>query len=562
MSADPFIGPRPYAEADRDDFFGRSHQTEELVSMLTANRVVLLYAVSGAGKTSLLRAGLIPALVERSFQVFGPIRPKSPVPPPPSSPNVFVRSVMTELVDATGVNVDFTSSTSLVDVLAALPTETDAYGFRKARCLVLDQFEELLTAFPERWGDRQGFLEDLAAALEADSSLRVLLSIREDYLAQVERYAGVFPDGFGARYHLERFRHDDALAAIRGPLSRRGFRIADQAAGQLIGDLSQSRVDVGRGSTSVVVGEFVEPVHLQVVGRRLWHDAKEGAEEITVRDLDRLGGVDDCLTSYYEAAVSRAGRGSARVERRIRAAMESQFITASGTRASVFVSPKGTDQLSSAELADLEDAHLVRGEWRAGARWLEIAHDRLVEPIRNSNDRIRSTRRSRRLRRTAAAGGVALLAALVSVVLVGGGQDEALQAGPVVRPVLPVVVVRETASSPGTGPNGTVGKTKPRRPGSRAQHDRWGRRTALTVILASHDTLSAARSGVRLAERRGLHASVLYSTLHASLHPGYWVVFSGRFQTYGKTIARLNKAHALGFTDAQWSYVLPIGSKR
>ena len=146
--------------------------------------------------------------------------------------------------------------------------------------------------------------------------------------------------------------------------------------------------------------------------------------------------------------------------------------------------------------------------------------------------------------------------------MAGGLPREALRADRAVPVTVPVVVVRETASSPGTGANGTVGKTKPRRPASRAQHDRWGRRTALTVILASVDTLSAARSGVRLAKRRGLHASVLYSTLHASLHPGYWVVFSGRFQSYDKTIARLNKAHALRFTDAQWSYVLPIGSKR
>src|SRR5438046_1978177 len=73
--SEPYIGPRPFEENDRTVFFGRGREANELVSLLTAHPVVLLYAQSGAGKTSLIRAGLIPLLVdEEEFDVLPPMR--------------------------------------------------------------------------------------------------------------------------------------------------------------------------------------------------------------------------------------------------------------------------------------------------------------------------------------------------------------------------------------------------------------------------------------------------------------------------------------------------------
>ena len=71
----PYLGPRPYERADRPLFFGREREVRELLSLVVARRVVLLYASSGAGKTSLLNAGLLPLLEEEEgFQVFPPAR--------------------------------------------------------------------------------------------------------------------------------------------------------------------------------------------------------------------------------------------------------------------------------------------------------------------------------------------------------------------------------------------------------------------------------------------------------------------------------------------------------
>jgi hypothetical protein len=72
MSDSPFVGPRPFEKEDSDRFFGRTRETEELLSLIIAHRAVLVYAQSGAGKSSLLRAGVIKRLEDQQYQVCDP----------------------------------------------------------------------------------------------------------------------------------------------------------------------------------------------------------------------------------------------------------------------------------------------------------------------------------------------------------------------------------------------------------------------------------------------------------------------------------------------------------
>ena len=63
----PFVGPRPYKIGER--LFGRDRERLELLDLLIAERIVLLYSPSGAGKTSLVQAALVPALKDEAFTV-------------------------------------------------------------------------------------------------------------------------------------------------------------------------------------------------------------------------------------------------------------------------------------------------------------------------------------------------------------------------------------------------------------------------------------------------------------------------------------------------------------
>ena len=68
----PYVGPNPYTREDVEagrEFHGREWETGELLDLLVAKRIVLLYSPSGAGKTSLIQARLVPALEKEGFEV-------------------------------------------------------------------------------------------------------------------------------------------------------------------------------------------------------------------------------------------------------------------------------------------------------------------------------------------------------------------------------------------------------------------------------------------------------------------------------------------------------------
>src|ERR1043166_6601352 len=72
---EPYVGPRPFEEQDGQLFFGRDQEARELVSLIMAHPIVLLYAQSGAGKTSLVKAAVIGLLTnQEKFSVLPPMR--------------------------------------------------------------------------------------------------------------------------------------------------------------------------------------------------------------------------------------------------------------------------------------------------------------------------------------------------------------------------------------------------------------------------------------------------------------------------------------------------------
>ena len=63
----PYIGPRAFRTGEK--LFGRGHETAELMDLLIAERIVLMSSPSGAGKSSLINAGVIPIMRENGFKV-------------------------------------------------------------------------------------------------------------------------------------------------------------------------------------------------------------------------------------------------------------------------------------------------------------------------------------------------------------------------------------------------------------------------------------------------------------------------------------------------------------
>src|SRR5438552_2964884 len=95
----PYVGPRAFERDDQIVFFGREREISETRSLIIAEPVVVLYATSGAGKTSMINAGLIPTL-EQDYDVLSTGRLRSvseEVKPPPNIGNAYIFNAVAKL---------------------------------------------------------------------------------------------------------------------------------------------------------------------------------------------------------------------------------------------------------------------------------------------------------------------------------------------------------------------------------------------------------------------------------------------------------------------------------
>jgi hypothetical protein len=412
----PYVGPRPFDEEDAPLFFGREAEVRELVSRVVANRVVLFYAASGAGKTSLLNAGAIPLLRdEERFEVLPRARLRRLTGDQirrSDAQNVYALATMLNWTDyrADGKRLP---RNRLARFLKRLPQPRDERGRRVPRAIVFDQFEELFTVYPEQWEQRADYFAQLDEALRQDAHLRVVLSLREDYVALLDPYLDFIPTP--VRFRLERLGPDAALSATVGPLEATGRRFAPGVAEKLVSDLRTVFIDTGRGESAEVLGEFVEPVQLQVVCRNLCDALPADVDVVDADHVERFGDVDEVLSGLYAEAVMAAAKVGEIREGDLRTRLEQAFVTPMGTRGTVVVGHAEAGGIPIPAVEELERRYLLRGEYRARARWLELTHDRLIEPLRSSNEQFRAAARSR-FRRRVFAVGLALAAILGAVV--------------------------------------------------------------------------------------------------------------------------------------------------
>ncbi len=388
QSHNPYVGPRPFEREEKNLFFGREREISELQSLLTAHRTLLLYAASGAGKTSLLNAGLLPLMEQEGFEVLPIARVRGLIPGgvrPEDISNLYVFNTLMGWTEDEAAHKTLPRM-SLAEFLKTREHILDSEGFSAPRLIIFDQFEELFTLYQEHWKQRADFFHQVAEALEQDPVLRVLFVMREDYLASLDPYVSLLPERLRARYRLVRLRFEDACQAVEGPLKGSERSFADGVAARLVGELLKTKVQSVTGETVEAVGEYVEPVQLQIVCRNLWDSLPAEVTVITSGHLRSFGDVDEALKGFYENAVQKTISETDVKEEELRKWFAQELITPAGTRGTVYRGKEDTDGIPNAAVDILENEHILRGELRAGAHWYELTHDRLIEPIRNSNE--------------------------------------------------------------------------------------------------------------------------------------------------------------------------------
>lgn len=392
----PYVGPRTFSQQDGDRFFGREREARDLFALVVSERLTLFYAQSGAGKSSLINARLIPQLRQNGYAVLPTGRVSGELPQGVSEVgNIFIFNLFLSL-DQSGGDPRRFPRLPLTDFLAGLVSDdgqhyryeseaqAQAEGYVEApHVLIIDQFEELITSHPTRWPEREDFFRQLDQAMADDPLLWVVLIFREDYLAAIEPYAPLLTGKMRARFYMQRMDHVAALEAIQKPVAQAGRPFAPGVAESLVDNLRQVRVE---GQPQTQAGQFVEPVQLQVVCYQLWENLRgRPAGDITGRDLQELGNVDRALADFYEQALAKSLSGSEQSEPELREWFERQLITEAGTRGSVYRGKESTAGIATATADLLVNQFILRTENRAGGIWYELVHDRFVEPILQSN---------------------------------------------------------------------------------------------------------------------------------------------------------------------------------
>lgn len=384
----PYVGPRPFRA--KEAFFGRDREARNLRNTLLSGRIVLLHSPSGAGKTSLIQAQIVPDFEDDEFLICATVAPRFAalrvnLPPPTdlAVTNRYIFSVVNGLVGHLVSQAD-SAGMRLAQALDLYAGETPD---GKRQLLVIDQLEEILTTDP---GDTEGqkeFFRQLGEALNNDRRW-CLLAIREDYMGGLDRFQRYLPGQLRSTFRLNFLEASAAKVAIKRPAALVDVDFADDAVELLIHELQHVKATARDALTAEVNWPYIEPVLLQVICDGLWRklsDPEKGPElsVITKEDVEKFLPFNMALSAYYRKVVTAASRGVPETEKAVRGWIDQELISRDGLRRPTRSMPEVED--ADTVMRILAERYLIRDDPRPGGRWWELSHDLLVIPIRQDN---------------------------------------------------------------------------------------------------------------------------------------------------------------------------------
>ena len=156
--------------------------------------------------------------------------------------------------------------------------------------------------------------------------------MRDDFLARLDPYLGYFPERRNAHFQLDFLGLEFAHQAIVEPARLFQVEYGEDAAQQLVHDLSLVRILDENNQVVERPGQYIEPVELQVVCQRLWQVDRPDPAQISLQDVQKSGKVVDALAGYYADTVKKAAEVTGDGERDIRRWFEQALIAEGGWR--------------------------------------------------------------------------------------------------------------------------------------------------------------------------------------------------------------------------------------
>jgi WD40 repeat protein len=418
----PFHGLGFYTEADARWFFGRMTERRIMLAHLRTARLTLLYAESGVGKSSLLRAGVAARLAELAARSEAG-RPRRFMPlvfsawkdDPVQDLIAAIRGLLVGAGDRDRPS-DFDGNGAVgARSLAAAITETAA-ALDATLAIMLDQFEE---HFSYRDGARDRLADELARCINSPTvPANFLIAVREDAYGRLgDLFSGRISNVYDNYLHLEYMSREAAREAIEGPVAMFNAEHGSDEAVTLDADLADAvldevrrgnlalrgrRADRGAGTSwSRAAGDEIETPFLQLVMTRLWECERAQGSRVLRRTTldDELGGAEAIVRNHVGRAL--AGLDGPQLE--TATDIFGDLVTPSGAKVAHTAGDLAqmTGQRSdtvTAVLDRLYEERIVRAvdpaPGTSDARY-EIFHDRLAAPILDWRDQQENARLER-----------------------------------------------------------------------------------------------------------------------------------------------------------------------
>lgn len=394
-----YPGAQPFGddEFSRRIFFGREKASAALTDQILANRLIVVYAKSGSGKTSLLNAGVAPRLRDAlHVPLFVRVNDRK-------------RGALGSVFEGIRSECERQKLEFVAGDTSSLWTYFKTVEFWRddvllTPVLILDQFEELFTL--QSAEEREKFLADLGSLLRGTPPesldpaasgisgtpppIHVVLSLREDFLGLLDEGSDRIPEIMNHRFRLGPLSAEMAAEAITKPaalegesLTTRAFQLQPQCVASVVDYLSRSASSREEAST-----RQVEPFHLQLICQMIESIAasrqKASASQVVLSFAD-IGGdaaMAETLETFYADAIHSLPRKKRRPARRVCAHW---LISVEGRRLSVDERELCRHSgLTRDDLQQLQNRRLLRTDRRSDRTYYELGHDALVEPVLGS----------------------------------------------------------------------------------------------------------------------------------------------------------------------------------
>lgn len=373
---DPFPGLRPFEAQDSKFFYGRENQVTELLKRLGQFRFLSIVGASGAGKSSLVRAGLLPALglvkspglrwrttvlrpgedpLEALAEALVKLTPAAASPNDASVASPLPMAEQVAMLEATLRR----SSLGLVDTVRQLKvTGIQAETNEPAANLliVVDQFEELFR-FRTAWAENANYLEDatafvkllLHASTQRDVPIYVVLTMRTDFIGDCTLFQDLPEAMNNGQFLVPRLTRDQLALAVRGPVELAGAAIDPNLVQKILNDMEGLQDEL--------------PVLQHALMRTWQHWRRVGDDKaISFEHYDAVGGLQGALDRHAESVFLDA---LSEPQQKIAEAMFRR-LTLGGERGRAVRAPAALREVAEVAGASIDEVSAVVDVFRAG----------------------------------------------------------------------------------------------------------------------------------------------------------------------------------------------------